>query len=226
MLPRFRQQTLPKMTAARILEGRTFKVQLLLDEARQAAAASGYPICEPAALHNLVILRLAILSASIAPGRSFDKSSYDMLNKADREALSCAPSDAFAWLTLFWLDVVKNGFSPNNANYLRLSYALGPHESWISLWRNRLSFSLFERLPPDLADDAIDEFINLVDTRRLYGETARTFAVAPVGAQTRIVEHLQTANPISRRAFATALYERGINVLIPGEIPPEARPWR
>ena len=51
-----------------------------------------------------------------------------------------------------------------NANYLRLSYALGPNESWIALWRNRLAFSLFERLPTDLSDDALDEFIKLVDT--------------------------------------------------------------
>jgi hypothetical protein len=129
-------------------------------------------------------------------------------------------------LTLFWLDAGKHGLEPDNENYLRLSYALGANEAWIAQWRNRLAFARFERLPTDLSDDAIDEFIKLLDTGQLYWQTAAIFASAPAAAQSRIVEHLNTANAISREAFARVLHDKGLDVIIPGVERPESRPWR
>ena len=140
-------------------------------------------------------LRLFILNQSIASGnQALADSSYDPLYNAAGKALTCAPTNSFLWLTLFWLDAVKHGLEQNNANYLRLSYALGPNEAWIAMWRIRLAFQLFEKLPPDLSADAIDEFIMLVNTGQLYWQTAGMFRdVSPV-IQNRIVEKLKTLN--------------------------------
>ena len=148
------------------------------------------------------------------------------LYNAARKALTCAPTDSFLWLTLFWLDAVKHGLEQNNANYLRLSYALGPNEAWIAMWRIRLAFQLFEKLPPDLSADAIDEFIMLVNTGQLYWQTAGMFRdVSPV-IQNSIVEKLKTLNVSFRRAFARTLHDRGVDVTIPGVETPDVRPWR
>ena len=222
--PIFWQQAVPKSVAAKLLQGQTFKTQWLSAEAEQAEAADRRSFCNPTALHNDVILRLAILFGSA--NREIADAAYQTLYAAARSALSCAPADPFVWLTLCWLDAAKHGFNPENANYLRLSYALGPNESWIAWWRSRLAFALFEQLPPDLSDDAIKDFINLVDTRRLYWETAGIFESAPAVVQNRIVEHLRTTTAVSRQGFAEMLHLKGLDVAIPGESQPEARPWK
>ena len=58
--------------------------------------------------------------------------------------------------------VPKRAFGFDNFRILRMSYRLGPNEAWIALKRNRIAFARFRRLPPDLAEDAIDEFTRLV----------------------------------------------------------------
>ena len=87
-------------------------------------------------------------------------------------------------------------------------------------------FALFDQLPKDLADNAVDEFIKLLDTNRLDWESATVFEKLPVTAQNRILEHLASANAIARRGFADAVHRKGLEVTIPGESPVEPRPWR
>ena len=225
-LPLFWHQAAPKSVASKLIQGQPFKRQWLLDEARQAESAEQYPFCDPSALHNLVVLRLAILNDSIAANdQALVASSYQPLYDAARRALSCSPSDPFVWLTLFWLDVRKHGLTTSSVNYLRLSYRLGPNESWIALWRNKLALALFDRLPADLAKQAIDEFVGLLNTRQLTRELAGVFEGAPTAAQKRIVAQLDTADDRSRRWFAKALYDKGLDVAIPGIESPAARPW-
>ena len=83
-----------------------------------------------------------------------------------------SPGDPFVWLTLFGLDAARNGLTPGNERYLRLSYALGPNEGWIAYWRVQLALAQFERLPTDLSNDVLDDFVKLVDTQVLYQEIA------------------------------------------------------
>ena len=79
-----------------------------------------------------------------------------------------------------------------------------------------LPLALFERLPADLAKQAIDEFVGLLNTRQLTWELAGVFEGAPTAAQNRIVEQLDTADDRSRRWFAKALHDKGLDVAIPG----------
>ncbi len=227
-LPLFWQQAPVNGVASAILRGHTFKMQWLSAATRQAEAAEQSAFCNPTALHDAVVLRLDALDEAItATNQTLVDSAYGPLYDATRRALSCAPADSFVWLALFWLDAGKHGFDSHNANYLRLSYALGPNESWIALWRSRLAFALFERLPTDLADDAIDEFIKLVDTERLYPETAAIFDSAGSTAQSRIVAHLKTAKNVPRQIFMRTLQDKGMNVDIPNvDKPGGLRPWK
>jgi len=227
-LPLFWQQAPVNGVASAILRGHTFKMQWLSGATRQAEAAEQSAFCNPTALHNAVVLRLDALDKAIAAtNQTLVDSAYSPLFDAIRKALSCAPADSFVWLALFWLDAGKHGFDSDNANYLRLSYALGPNESWIALWRSRLAFALFERLPTDLADDAIDEFVKLVDTEALYPETAAIFVSAGSTAQSRIIAHLKTVRDIPRQIFARTLQDKGMSVDVPDVYRPGSeRPWK
>jgi len=225
-LPLFWQQASLHQVASEYRQGQDFNERTLLEEAPQVAAIEQCSFCNPRALHDVVMLRVAILNDAIAEGnRTLIDSAYAPLYDATRRSLADAPANSFAWLTLYWLDASRRGFAPDNANYLRLSYALGPNEAWIALWRSRLAIAVFARLPADLANDAIDEFVKLVDTGGLYQETAAIFASAMPAAQSRIVAQLRTAQPIPREIFARTLYDKGLDVNIPGVVTP-TRPWQ
>jgi hypothetical protein len=227
LLPSFWLQAPLNRLVAKVQQGETFESQVLLSKAQQQDEASArLSICNATASHNAVVLRLAILDQAIAGSNEplidlASNSTYD----AALQALSCVPADSFVWLALFWLDAGKHGFGSPSAAYLRLSYALGPNEGWIALWRNGLAMALFMKLPADLADDALSEFVKLVDTGLLYQQTAAIFANADRAVQDRIVEHLNGAKIISRRAFAKAVYDRGVDVNIPGVEMPGAHAW-
>ena len=142
VLPLFWQQAPLNQVAAKVRQGQAFKSQILLAKAQQEdAAAARTSICNPSGSHNAVVLRLAILDQAIAASnQTLVDSAFSSSYVAARQALSCVPADPFVWLTLFWLDASKYGFGPDNANYLRLSYALGPNEGWIALWRNQARY--------------------------------------------------------------------------------------
>lgn len=226
-LPLFWHAASAKSTAASIIGGDGFRLPVLLEQAQQAQVAASRPFCNPALLRSLVVLRFSILSQSIvAKDRALIDAASGPLYDAIGRALSCEPADPLAWLTLFWLDAGKHGLQRRNANYLQMSYALGPNEAWIALWRNQLAFDVFAALPPDLAKDAVAEFVKLVGTGQLYWQTAEIFESAAPAARLRILEKIQTANADSRQAFARALRDRGLDVTIPGVQGPDARPWR
>jgi hypothetical protein len=226
VLPLFWHQASLNQIASESLQGHVFKTQVLLDEARRVEAFEPTALCDPIKLHSAVVVRLAISDSAIAAANQASvESAHAAFYDLARRALACAPTDSFVWLTLFWLDATKNGLTPENANYLRLSYAVGPNEGWIALWRVRLAFALFGRLPRDLSRDALNDFINLVDTSALYAETAAVFASAAPAVQSEIIQHLKTANATSRQVFARVLYDQGMNVKIPDTVILGLRPW-
>ena len=110
-LPLFWQQASVNRVASELLQGHAFKMQWLLDEARQVEAAEPSSFCNPTALHNLVVLRLAILNEAIAAPtiRSSIRPMIRYMMRREGHS-SCAPADPFVWLTLFWLDAGKRGF--------------------------------------------------------------------------------------------------------------------
>ena len=226
-LPLFWQESSFRSVAAKLLQGDSFKPQLVSDEAQKAEKAAQYQFCNPDALRSLFVLRLFILTGAIeTANRELAAASYTPLDEAARQALACAPVDSFVWLALFWLDAGKYGLNARNASYLRLSYVLGRNEGWIALWRVRLALLLFERLPADLATDAVDDFINLVNTGQMYGKTATIFKDASPAIQSRIVEQLKGTRIAARQIFARELHYRGMDIEIPGLEKPAARPWR
>jgi hypothetical protein len=218
MLPLFWSEASANSTAVNILQGDTFKPQWILDKLKQADSASDRSYCNSAALRSAVIFRLFILDETVKAGNKvLSVSIRPSVSDATRAALSCEPTDSFLWLTLFWLDASTRGVEPNNLNYLRLSYLLGPNESWIAQWRNQLTLRVFDQLPPDLGDDAVNEFVKLVNSGQFRSETATIFQGVSAAGRMRIVERLKTASDdVSRQIFARTLYDRGVDIAIPG----------
>jgi len=85
--------------------------------------------------------------------------------------------------------------------------------------------TMFDRLPPELANKALDEFVTLLDTGRSYDDMASIFESAPANLQQRIVQQLSAANPLPRQIFARVLYDRGLDVKIPDTTIPGLRSW-
>lgn len=226
-LPLFWREASPRLIAAKVLQGEDFKLTSLLAQVRVAETVAQYRFCNPEGLHSLFALRLAILNQAItAANQVLIDSSYAPVYETARDLLACEPADSFVWLTLFWLDSGKYGLNERNADYLRLSYTLGRNEGWIALWRVRLAFVLFGRLPDDLANNAIEDFVKLLNTGQFYWNMADIFEHALSTVQYRIVERLKSTSMVARRQFARELHERGIDVNIPGLERSDARPWR
>ena len=89
-----------------------------------------------------------------------------------------------------------------------------------------MAMAIFEQLPPDLAKKALDEFVRLLDTRQLYDEMASIFESTSTDVQQRIVQELRAASPLSRQIFARVLYDRGLDVTIPGATIQGLRSWQ
>ena len=227
-LPVFKAQTSPQFVAAKLLQGDSYKMpRLLVTEQQAEAVAARYRLCNPAALHSLTAIRLGIFNINIgASDRTLFESSYDVLRAAAQQTLNCSPADLFVWLTLFWIDAARHGVNANNEKYLRMSYITGPNEAWIALWRSHLLFAAFDGLPPDLADDAVNDFINLVNTYRVIWQMAAVFEKTSQNGQQHIVASLPAANAVPREALIKMLRDNGLDLSIPGEAPNEPRPWR
>jgi hypothetical protein len=226
LLPRFLQAASLNHMATEFVQGHVFTQKAMAQVALQVEPELSLPLCNPAELHNAVVLHLAMLNDSLAKkDQSLVEQSYAPLYGLGRNALACAPSDGFTWLTLFWIDAEKRGVGRENLAYLRLSYEVSPNEGWIAIWRNRLAMTMFDRLPSELANKALDEFVRLLDSSQLYDEMASIFESIPADVQQRVVQQLRGASPLSRQIFARVLYDRGLDIKIPETAIPGLRSW-
>jgi hypothetical protein len=226
VLPSFWRQWPLHGIASAYLQGERFSKQSLSEQVPHIATAVQTPLCNPVASHDAVAIRLAIMEEAEAKHSGpLTPSDTAPLHAAIQRALACGPDAPFIWLTLFWLETRERGVTPDNLKYLRLSYALGPNEGWIAIWRNRLAVSLFDQLPDSLQGEVLDEFVKLVGTGRLYQQTADIFAIATPALQKRLSEHLVSLGSLPREIFAIVIDERGLNVTIPNTAPPGLQPW-
>jgi hypothetical protein len=224
-LPTFWRQSALERTAAHVLAGDPFKPELLeaLIPAVEAAEQADY--CRPEATRSAAILRLRLAEQAVAEG---ERMSIDgrlaALRDSIRRSLACSPADPFLWVVLYWVESARNGFQPRYLDYLRLSYRLGPNEGWIGLKRNGLALAIFERLPPDIAELAISEFVGLLDTG-FYPETAAILTGPGWRVRELLLPRLKDVNERYRQAFAREVYRQGYDVSVPGVPPRDTRPW-
>jgi hypothetical protein len=93
----------------------------------------------------------------------------------------------------------------------RNAFRLGPNEGWVVARRVRLAISIFERLPPDLAEAATREFPRIVDNW-VYPDSVALFTGSGGPIHDRLLASLKNVGELQREAFAKALYRQGYDV--------------
>ncbi len=227
VLPAFLRDTPVNQVAARIVEGEIYREPVLLSFLPVLEEIERDPLCRSLSQRSATIVRLRLLESAIASG---DRLSIDdrleQLLKSTRIALQCSPADSFLWLILYWADGSRNGFDARHVGYLRHSYELGPNEGWVAVKRNRYALAIFEQLPADLADQALDEFVRLV--RSGFYRDASEILVGPGWRlRDKLLPRLANIEERHRRHFDWELSQRGYSrEVTPGIQRPDARPWR
>jgi hypothetical protein len=224
VFPDFWQQRSGERIAQRIIAGESFKPEILTGQLAALSNSEPTEFCRPAALQSAAIIKLHI-SETAGNGAIRRDEHLNMLGDAIRSSLSCAPADPFLWLVLFVVEGINHGYKPEYLNFLRMSYALGPYEGWILERRNPVAIAELERLPPDLATKAIDEFMRLLSDR-FYRRAVDIFC-GTTPARRDLILPKMVALPLDlREAFARSVYDCGLDVKVPGvESSPARRPW-
>lgn len=223
-LPVFWKQSAAEHIARKITSGQPFKLQTLSEQLSVLAASKRLTACRPIALQSAAIIQLRIAEAA-GSGLSKDESHLGLLDDSIRTSLSCAPADPFLWLVFFAVQNAKNGFNPDYMKYLRMSYDLGPNEGWILAKRNPVAIAELERLPPDLAENAIHEFLKLLDSW-FYEEAVDIFCKTTTARRDKILPKLATLPLRVRKRFADSVDDCGLDVKVPGvESAGTREPW-
>lgn len=221
----WRQSPLEKM-ALSIIAGDQFKPAAISGMRQTVDSMMAGPIERPAILASMAIFRLRVLELTITNGRQQDvDDQMETLQATIRQSLANAPSDAFLWLVLFWVENMRNGFSEENLKYLRMSYETGPNEGWVALRRNRFSLALFNELPDDLAKQAVGEFAGLVNSN-FSNDAADILISSGWKVRDRLMPALASADRGSRIDFAKVVFRLGYDITVPGVDPPDQRPWQ
>jgi hypothetical protein len=226
VLPHFWTEASLEQTARRIIAMAPFDRSGLIALLPAADTVQQDSWCRPNAVRSAAILKLRIFEDTYT---SDDVSTLDArikdADEAIRHSLTCAPSDAFLWMVLFTVASTRNGFRPEYLEYARMSYRLGPNEGWVALKRTPALLAVYELLPPDLADNVVDEFSRIVENQ-FYLEAIAILAGPGWRLRDQLLRRLERIPLIQRELFEKFLYASGITVTVPGVVPPERRSYR
>ena len=171
--PAFQRDTRVDRAADSILDGETFKpeiLQSLLDEANSTKRV--WP--RPEFLQSVAVIQLKLAEAAIVDGSDEPTGPiFDQLGESIRRSLSAAPADPYLWLALFWWQTKQDDWAAQDFAYLRMSYIVGPNEGWVAVLRNYVAISYFSELPKDMEDAAVTEFKDLVVIEGIWSGTTK-----------------------------------------------------
>jgi hypothetical protein len=222
-LPVYARQASIERVATHVIGGDPFRPEVLAATMPQVEAAEQAEQCRPDAMRSAAMIRTRVAEQAIVDGEDID-ASLRALRNSIRRSLTCSPTDPFLWVVLYWEECIERGFQPNYLEYLRLSYRLGPNEGWIALRRSGLTLAVFSRLPPDLAEMAIEEFAGLLDSG-FYDQTVAIITGPGWRERDLLLPRLRGVIQRNRDTFAKKLYTLGYDVNVPGITLPEPRPW-
>ena len=224
VFPAFRQESAIGRIAGLVIAGDQFKSEILARQlpTMNRVEESGY--CQPSALRSAALIRLRMVeSAASQNNHAQADQRLKSLGNVIRSSLFCAPADPFLWLVLEWVEASQTGNQSGGLKYLRMSYRLGPNEGWIALKRNRVAFAMYKHLPPDLAQNAINEFIGLIKSK--FIEQAADIFTGPAWPERNLILlNLVRVSDQDRQYFVDALYSRGYDLNLPGVARRDVRP--
>lgn len=184
------------------------------------------PSCWPRALHDAAIIRGRLVQVTLdsSEPRQFDAAHAKAI-EAVRGSLACAPTDAFLWFALFWLQNLKEGLQPDAVEYLRKSYVLGPYEGWIELKRSRFALAAYSLLPADDRERVRLGYAAMVNAG-FISEAADLLAGPGWPVRQELLGALGAVKEKNRRQLAARLRRMEREVNMPGVEMPDWRPWQ
>jgi hypothetical protein len=204
-----RRETTISNIVRRVIDGDSFKSQVLLDQASFPEEFEQPATCRPLTLRNAAILRIRIAeisdNSSLAPELVRKNSGVDAI----RRSLGCSPADPFLWLVLFALE------PSGELSYLSASYRLGRNEGWIALKRNPAAFAVFDELPEDLRGTVVQEFLRILEMDH-YDEAMKIFVGPAWDKKELILSRMDHISIRHRQNLAVRLAAGGYDVIIPG----------
>jgi hypothetical protein len=225
-MPIFAHESSVERIARRIIGGEAFKTDVLNGQLLRVRSSEESVNCRPSTMHSAAIIRLRIAESEIVSGnKSQSNEALNSLHSSILKSLSCSPADPFLWLVYSWIQGAHYGRASEQLEDLRMSYQLGPNEGWIGWRRSPIAFAIFERLPPDLAEDAINEFVGLLDMGQ-YERAAEIFTGPAWHVRNVILERLKSLSERRLEPFVNAVHRRDHEVDLPGINKPARRPWQ
>ena len=223
-IPIFWRQAAIEHVARHIVRGESYRIEVLRQQLPAVEAAESSTICRPIALWSATIIRLRMFEQANHDGQGTpnDLSRMATLDNSIRRSLSCSAAEPFLWLVLYGLETRQDGSEQKDFRYLRMSYQLGPNEGWISVKRNPVSFADYDRLPLDLETNAVIEFLSLIKSE-LYQQAADILSGPAWRLRASLLPWLATLPLRSQEAFVKTVYDRGLDVKIPGFIPMDSK---
>jgi hypothetical protein len=209
--------------APRVINGQSFDTKLL--ESTLVPTLNPSEICRASVLNAVVIVRLRLYeTASSNAERTLVIGTIQSLREAVRRALRCSPTQPFLWFLQYWLEISEKGFSYDALKYLRMSYATGPNEGWVSAKRNGFSLAIYDLLPADIAAQVVPEFVSLVSSG-FYAQAASNLSGPGWPKREVLIAALAPVKESRRHEFSKYLRAEGIYLDIPGLVPVSRRPW-
>jgi hypothetical protein len=209
----FWQDASTERIAARVLNGDSFKSEVMAGQIPAIRRIEDESYCRPAALRSAVVIKLRMMEVSASQSYKNEAQRQSLLSLI-RTSLTCTPTDSFLWLALYSADGAANHFSTDDPKYLRMSYRLAPNDGWIALKRNRVAFESFHQLPSDLAETVINEFVQLV-RNNLFVPAADIFMGPAWPERDLILSRLKWIPNDQFNVFADALHQRGYDLDAP-----------
>jgi hypothetical protein len=224
--PIFWRQAPIEQIAKHVIAGDSFKVNTLNALAQQLDAVQVRELNRPSVLSSIAVIHLRFLEKAIADGdqRTMDKE-LAKLRTIIPVSLANTPADPFLWMILYWTENTRSGFSRTHFKFLRMSYLLGPNEGWIAVNRNRLALAVYPALPHDLAESAVSEFAQLVDSD-FVSEAADILIGPGWPIRSTLLLGLKHVALDDRQEFAKIVYMLGYDITVPGVERPAWRPWQ
>lgn len=212
--------------ANRIMSGDGFQQRPLTDSAPLLASAESRALCNPREMRGAAIIRLRLFEEAInASDTQLADQRLNSLRTSVDLALGCVPTEGFLWFARYWAALHAGGVAADHFEELRMSYLLSPFEGWIALRRSSYALAIYDTLPADLKQMALNELVAIVASG-LINDAARILQGPGWAIRDQWLPRLSKVRLDYRIQLDKALRARGLNADLPGIEAREFRPWQ
>jgi hypothetical protein len=161
--------------------------------------------CDVHSQRAMLLMEMSLAESALRSGsvKEFDQRTNSLEARSTR-VLSCAPRQAFVWLLVFQLEVLRGNLNEHAFDLLAMSYETSPNEAWISIRRILVAMPLVVVAPEPMREKILNEFQMLVR----YGfveMAARAYLSAPAPVRALLETRIERLDDPVRRAFSDAL---------------------